>query len=80
MGACKLFIFGGCQGNENNFETMEECIQECSSGLDFEEENRAAVARTVEATTEGEPKVKNTALEGEKFKVYSSNSDDLERK
>uniref|UniRef100_A0A0K2TVC7 Papilinlike [Pelodiscus sinensis] n=2 Tax=Lepeophtheirus salmonis TaxID=72036 RepID=A0A0K2TVC7_LEPSM len=26
---CKLFIFGGCQGNDNNFETMEDCIRNC---------------------------------------------------
>ncbi|QQP38899.1 Papilinlike, partial [Caligus rogercresseyi] len=26
---CKLFVFGGCQGNENNFETMEDCIRSC---------------------------------------------------
>ncbi|CAI5795547.1 actinia tenebrosa protease inhibitors-like [Podarcis lilfordi] len=26
---CKPFIYGGCQGNQNNFETEEECMQEC---------------------------------------------------
>lgn len=26
---CKLFVFGGCQGNENNFETMKECLLNC---------------------------------------------------
>ena len=28
-GNCKLFVFGGCQGNANNFETMTECINSC---------------------------------------------------
>ena len=28
-GICKLFVFGGCQGNANNFETMSECINSC---------------------------------------------------
>uniref|UniRef100_A0A0X3P7B9 BPTI/Kunitz inhibitor domain-containing protein n=2 Tax=Schistocephalus solidus TaxID=70667 RepID=A0A0X3P7B9_SCHSO len=26
---CRLFIYGGCQGNENNFATREECEREC---------------------------------------------------
>ncbi|XP_054710524.1 actinia tenebrosa protease inhibitors-like [Uloborus diversus] len=28
-GSCEKFIYGGCQGNENNFETVEECEQTC---------------------------------------------------
>jgi len=31
---CKLFVFGGCQGNENNFETMEECVINCGGPSD----------------------------------------------
>nr|XP_034320544.1 BPTI/Kunitz domain-containing protein-like [Crassostrea gigas] len=27
---CELFIYGGCQGNENNFETRHACLQRCS--------------------------------------------------
>lgn len=26
---CIQFIYGGCQGNENNFETIEECNDKC---------------------------------------------------
>ncbi|KAG6445185.1 hypothetical protein O3G_MSEX003790 [Manduca sexta] len=26
---CRKFIYGGCQGNENNFETKEECEDAC---------------------------------------------------
>jgi len=26
---CKPFIYGGCEGNENRFETMEECTKTC---------------------------------------------------
>ena len=26
---CEEFIFGGCDGNENNFETLDECRNEC---------------------------------------------------
>lgn len=28
-GQCQEFIYGGCEGNENNFETFEECSFEC---------------------------------------------------
>uniref|UniRef100_A0A673B5K1 BPTI/Kunitz inhibitor domain-containing protein n=1 Tax=Sphaeramia orbicularis TaxID=375764 RepID=A0A673B5K1_9TELE len=26
---CKVFIYGGCKGNLNNFETMSKCLQTC---------------------------------------------------
>jgi Kunitz/Bovine pancreatic trypsin inhibitor domain len=26
---CKKFIYGGCKGNKNNFETFESCIKQC---------------------------------------------------
>ena len=26
---CVRFVYGGCEGNENNFETMEECVSRC---------------------------------------------------
>ncbi|XP_078346264.1 PI-actitoxin-Aeq3b-like [Oculina patagonica] len=28
-GECEQFIYGGCMGNENNFETKEECEERC---------------------------------------------------
>mmetsp|Transcript_18435 Transcript_18435/g.44039 ORF Transcript_18435/g.44039 Transcript_18435/m.44039 type:complete len:125 (-) Transcript_18435:19-393(-) len=28
-GCCEFFIYGGCGGNNNNFETVEECRATC---------------------------------------------------
>lgn len=28
---CEPFIYGGCQGNENNFQTLNECQLKCFS-------------------------------------------------
>lgn len=30
-GRCELFTYGGCQGNANNFETLEACEARCGS-------------------------------------------------
>ncbi|XP_062596568.1 papilin-like [Saccostrea cucullata] len=30
LGICKEFIYGGCNGNQNNFETQQECESSCS--------------------------------------------------
>lgn len=30
---CVTFIYGGCQGNGNNFKSEEECIAKCSSSF-----------------------------------------------
>lgn len=28
-GECRLFVYTGCGGNENNFETLQECQEAC---------------------------------------------------
>ena len=29
LGRCQLFSYGGCGGNTNNFETIDECAGHC---------------------------------------------------
>lgn len=29
-GLCEEFIYGGCQGNDNNFQTLAECEHRCT--------------------------------------------------
>jgi len=29
---CSPFIYGGCRGNNNRFDTIEECEETCSDG------------------------------------------------
>ncbi|PIO23422.1 hypothetical protein AB205_0155910, partial [Aquarana catesbeiana] len=33
-GNCETFIYGGCGGNENNFDTKEKCEAVCKTGCD----------------------------------------------
>ena len=30
---CGKFIYGGCGGNENNFETLEDCQKRCRPNI-----------------------------------------------
>lgn len=36
-GACEPRFYGGCEGNENRFETLEACEQACGGGVSPEE-------------------------------------------
>ncbi|NWH17749.1 SPIT2 inhibitor, partial [Grus americana] len=32
VGSCQSFVFGGCEGNANNFPTERECRESCVLG------------------------------------------------
>nr|P0DJ50.2 RecName: Full=Kunitz-type serine protease inhibitor BmKTT-2; AltName: Full=Delta-KTx 3.1; Flags: Precursor [Mesobuthus martensii] len=31
-GECQKFVYGGCEGNSNNFLTKSDCCKQCSPG------------------------------------------------
>lgn len=34
-GECKGFVYGGCGGNPNNFETYDHCFEACKDRIDM---------------------------------------------
>ena len=42
-GLCKTFVYGGCDGNQNNFETQDQCKKSCSK---FEKVQTKTVSTT----------------------------------
>ncbi|KAH7972791.1 hypothetical protein HPB52_017171 [Rhipicephalus sanguineus] len=36
---CEKFIYGGCQGNANNFETLKECETRCGGNYTVEDQS-----------------------------------------
>ncbi|TRY75166.1 hypothetical protein TCAL_04512 [Tigriopus californicus] len=42
-GKCEPFVYGGCEGNENRFESLLECSETCVTDLKSKQEVRAQV-------------------------------------
>ena len=45
-GSCERFIFGGCGGNKNSFETREECEKICKDKRSKTTENNVSYLNT----------------------------------
>ncbi|XP_043227121.1 papilin-like [Amphibalanus amphitrite] len=57
---CTPFLYGGCAGNGNNFDTLEECRERCGTLTDDQsktKENSTETAFTREATSNSSDKV-----------------------
>ncbi len=53
-GKCERFIYGGCKGNENKFDSLRDCITTCSSGKSSKAPGTtgsASASEAVEAVT-----------------------------
>ncbi|XP_015911802.1 thrombin inhibitor hemalin [Parasteatoda tepidariorum] len=47
---CQEFVYGGCQGNQNNFPTFDACMTTCKDTKNEGEEAEAAESAAVENT------------------------------
>nr|CAB3262578.1 uncharacterized protein LOC100180559 [Phallusia mammillata] len=54
---CQIFVYGGCQGNANNFEEAEECVSVCGGvpSIVYPPRNRAASGLTSSGSADGAP-------------------------
>nr|XP_035974344.1 kunitz-type protease inhibitor 2 isoform X4 [Halichoerus grypus] len=34
-GSCQQFVYGGCEGNKNNYMTKEECLEKCAGVTEY---------------------------------------------
>ena len=59
MGTCQKFYFGGCEGNKNNFETLEDCQGRCSMdySIPIEEEFKLEFCFEGKDPGEGDAKI-----------------------
>jgi len=64
--ACKPFTYGGCGGNENNFGSMDDCVQRCVV-LDVEETNELDL--TCSSTPLLQPRLKVTRTTNSRMKI-----------
>ncbi|CAG7732167.1 unnamed protein product, partial [Allacma fusca] len=41
---CELFYYGGCDGNTNNFESLQQCSSTCKTQMRYPDSNRACMS------------------------------------
>uniref|UniRef100_A0A1A8PZ06 Low density lipoprotein receptor-related protein 11 n=1 Tax=Nothobranchius pienaari TaxID=704102 RepID=A0A1A8PZ06_9TELE len=63
-GECKHFLYGGCQGNHNNFLQESDCVSECIQKSPAFRPTSASAPLTKQAATAA-PKVSQSRPEGE---------------
>lgn len=51
LGECKYFFWGGCEGNENNFERVEDCEKKCGQPKKTTASSTTTTTTTAEITT-----------------------------
>ena len=59
---CKKFIYGGCQGNENNFESESYCQDACGEPLENKDARRETVKITDFESGLGDWEISNISL------------------
>ena len=72
-GGCKMFTYGGCGGNGNNFGSAALCIAGCR-GVDAGAEGTGGMSPAVSAGTAAEGPVEVTVLPGDVVNGGSSSS------
>ncbi|XP_059156176.1 papilin-like [Physella acuta] len=63
--SCLQFVYGGCQGNENNFETIERCQQECMGTVVSGTDNVRTTPRPTPVTVPIQANRETLSLSGE---------------
>ena len=43
IGQCSQFLYGGCDGNENNFVTLSSCMSACESNGNGSNEKKKTI-------------------------------------
>lgn len=54
--SCQQFVYGGCNGNKNNYLTKEECLEKCAGVTENTTDDSAASGTRVESSVPSVPR------------------------